>query len=224
MQEYINKYGVPDSKIVLTRLGIDTQFFRPISHVDKLRISLQIPLEDPVILYSGFFTHRKGLEYLGRAMTKIHPTPWLVLTGKWDLSVHQKFYASLGSMSSRVIEAGFVPDERMPDYYSMADLYVSPSLLEGFGLPLIEALSCGTPVVGVDSGAVAEVVGPRGVLVPPADSQALAQAVSCLLSSPMKRKNLARQGRAHVVTNFGLERMVDTYIEAYKHFLYALSS
>ncbi|HBY06629.1 MAG TPA: hypothetical protein DEH22_02125 [Chloroflexi bacterium] len=217
-QAYLRGYNISPNKILLTRNGIDTQFFHPIENTDVIRSSLKIPSTDPVIMYSGFFTPRKGLEYLAQAMQEIQPRTWLVLTGKWDQRFQDQFDTLLGSASSRVIYAGFVPDKEMPSYFSMADLYVSSSLLEGFGLPLAEALACETPVVAANAGAVAEVVGPGGVLVPPGDYHALAQAVSELLANPQKRINLGRLGRDHLIENFSNESMLNAYIEAYKRF------
>lgn len=216
-QEYVAYYKVPDEKIVVARYGVDVDFFRPVK-AQSLRASLNIPPGDLIIMYSGFFTPRKGLEYLALAMKEIHPTPWLVLTGKWTLSVYKKFYAYLGAMRSKVIDVGFVPDERMPDYFSMADIYISPSLLEGFGLPLAESLACGTPVVAADAGAVSEVIGPGGILVPPADPHALAVSITNLFASPTKRKDLAEKGRKHVVEHFSLADMILAYENAYKGF------
>jgi glycosyltransferase involved in cell wall biosynthesis len=118
-----------------------------------------------------------------------------------------------------VIETGFVPDEMMPAYYSLADVYVSPSLMEGFGLPLGEALACGTPVVAFDAGAVAEVVGPGGILVPPRDVKGLAEAVSYLLQNPDIRNSMAAKGRDHIVREFSVSKMLEATLEAYERFL-----
>ena len=218
LQDYRKHYPIPESKSVLTRLGIDAKFFHPVSNTENLRVALNIPPNAPVILYSGFFTPRKGLEYLAQAMQEIQPAPWLILTGKWDDATRSRFLAQLGAARSRFIEAGFVPDDLMPSYFSMADLYVSPSLLEGFGLPLAEALACETPVVCADAGAAAEVVGPGGRLVPPGDASALAQAVSELLSAPEKRRALGKLGRNHIVENFSVETMLQAYLDAYQKF------
>src|SRR5204863_670546 len=113
----------------------------------------------------------------------------------------------VGSAADRVIEAGYVPDEHLPDYYSLADVYVSPSLMEGFGLTLAEALACETPVVAAEAGSVAEVVGPGGILVPPRDPAALADAISGLLQDCELRRELGRRGREHIVREFSIEKM-----------------
>ncbi len=217
--EFINHYGVTPERIVLTRHGIDTDFFCPDLQASlALRTRLGLNAEEPIILFVGFVTPRKGLEYLARALPLVRPLPGLVIVGRWNEKFRSSFLKMLGPAASQVVEAGFVPDEQMPAFYSMADVYVSPSLLEGFGLPLAESLACETPVVAADSGATAEVVRSGGILVPPRDPVALADAVSRLLNDPRLRQTLGTQGREHVSREFHLRGMVDAVLDAYKKF------
>jgi glycosyltransferase involved in cell wall biosynthesis len=219
MENYIQDYHIPKEKVTLTRHGIDTDFFQRNPDTHSLRTQLGILQDEPVLMYSGFFTPRKGLEYLAQAMSTIQPMPRLVLTGRWSEDFRERFFDLLGPAQDQVIEAGFVPDELMPSYFSMADVYVSSSLLEGFGLPIAEALACETPIVAANAGSVSEVAGPGGVLVAPGDATALAAAVSSLLADPARRLELGQRGRAHILQNFSLESMVDTHLEAYRRFL-----
>ncbi len=160
------------------------------------------------------------MTYLARALPLIRPAPQLVLLGRWrNQALREQVKGILGSGWVDVFEPGFVPDKMLPAYYSMADVYVSASLMEGFGLPLAEALACETPVVAVDAGSVAEVVGPGGRLVPPKNPQALADAISELLGDPALRKTLAQAGAAHIRQEFGVEKMVTDTLGAYKQFL-----
>ena len=219
LKAYREHYDIPPEKTGLARHGIDTEFFFRVQDTRALRARWRIRPEEKVIIFSGFFTPRKGLTYLAEAMQAMDPLPRLVLTGRWDSGFRQNFFKSLGGLTTQVVEAGFVPDEELPAYFSMADLYVSPSLLEGFGLPIAEALACGTPAVGADTGSVAEVIGPGGILVPPRDPASLAAAVSGLLRDPAARAELGRKGRSHIVENFSLERMVDSILQGYRRFL-----
>jgi len=218
MESYLQHYRIPPEKVALARHGIDTNFFRPIPDTAALRVKLGLSADDPVLMYSGFFTARKGLEFLAQAIPLISPAPRLVLTGRWTEEFREYFFTLLGPARVQVIEAGFVPDEWMPAYFSLADVYVSSSLLEGFGLPIAESLACETPIVGADAGAVAEVAGPGGILVPPGDVHSLAEAVSTLLSNPAKRRELGQRGRVHVVENFSIETMVEAHLAAYQRF------
>jgi glycosyltransferase involved in cell wall biosynthesis len=91
--------------------------------------------------------------------------------------------------------------------------------MEGFGLTLAEALACETPVVAFEAGSVAEVMGPGGILVPPRNSAALADAISTLLQNPEQRRGLGKIGREHVVNAFGVEAMLRTTLASYERFL-----
>ncbi|MHB0875129.1 MAG: glycosyltransferase family 4 protein, partial [Anaerolineae bacterium] len=95
-----------------------------------------------------------------------------------------------------VILLGYVPPEEAPLWYGAADLFVYPSLYEGFGLPPLEAMACGTPVVAAASSSLPEVVGDAGLLVPPLNVDALADAMSSLLSDIEHRRHLAERGLA----------------------------
>jgi glycosyltransferase involved in cell wall biosynthesis len=219
--EFIKHYRVSPDRISIARHGIDTEFFRRIDDADLLRSKLGIAPYEHVILFAGFITPRKGLKYLATAFPLIHPKPRLIIVGQWKSTAYREEVLHLfGSAKTQVIETGFVPDAQMPEYYSLADLYVSPSLLEGFGLPLAESLACETPAVTTNAGAAAEVVGPGGLLVTPGDSYALANAVSSLLNDPLKRSELGKKGREYIEKNFSLRSMLRSTLEAYEKFIF----
>jgi len=220
--EYIGHYQVPPEKIIKANNSIETDHFRPssVAQLMSLRRKLKLSPTENVILFVGFITPRKGLEFLARALPAIEPLPKLVIVGKWrNPGYRQEVLRLLQPVISQVIEAGFVPDEEMPDYYSLADVYVSTSLMEGFGLPLGEALACETPVVAFDAGATAEVVGPGGILVPPRDVDGLAKAVSRLLQNPEQCKAMGKVGRQYILNEFSVETMLKATLEAYERFL-----
>ena len=89
-----------------------------------------------------------------------------------------------------------MPEEEKPLWYSAADLFVYPSLYEGFGLPPLEAMACGTPVIVADTSSLPEVVGAAGVYVDPHDVEGLAGAMTALLRDPERRHTLAAAGLA----------------------------
>jgi len=102
--------------------------------------------------------------------------------------------------------------------YASAEVAVSPSLFEGFGFPAAEAMACGLPLVAARGGALPEVVGEAGVLVPPADPRALAGALTALLADPERRRCLGEAARRRVLTAFRWEdaarRLGEVYQEA----------
>ncbi len=215
--EFICNYGITPEKIALASHGIDTHFFHRIHATDSLRSQLNIEPNEPILFFAGFVTPRKGLDYLAQALPLVQPAPRLIIAGRWSTGYRARFFSLLGS-AARVVEAGFVPDEQMPAYYSLADLYVSPSLLEGFGIPLVESLACETPVVATDVGSVSEVVGPGGILVPPREPVVLANTISQLLQNSSRRRELGIQGREHVKRHFDVQRMVNDTLHAYQRF------
>jgi glycosyltransferase involved in cell wall biosynthesis len=98
------------------------------------------------------------------------------------------------SLKEDVLFLGYVADEHLPALYCLADLLVFPSLYEGFGLPPLEAMACGTPVITSDSSSLPEVVGEAGLMVPAQDPEALAEAIAMVLADPGLREDLVRKG------------------------------
>lgn len=218
--EFINYYEVDPGRIAIAKHGVDTDFFRPVSNIQEIRDQLGIHSTDAVLLFVGFITPRKGLEYLIGALPMITPRPKLVIVGRWrNRSYRRQVMQLIDPIKDAVIEAGFVCDELMPAYYTLADVFVSPTLLEGFGLPLAEALACETPVVSAEAGSTAEVLGPGGVIVPQRDSRSLAIEISQLLQDGSLRRELGAKGRIHILENFGLEAMINDTLRAYQRFL-----
>jgi MMP alpha-(1->4)-mannosyltransferase len=216
-QEFIRTYGAPPEKIILTREGVDSDFFSPVPDTRVLRDRLGLPSDSPVLLFAGFITPRKGIEVIAQALHRLPPTTVLLLAGTWRNEAYRASVMDLfGDARQRVIETGFVPDSEMPALYSLADLYVSSSLMEGFGLPLAESLACGTPVIAAEAGAVSEVVGPGGILVPSRDPVALAEAINHLLADPGQRAEMGLSGREHIRNNFSQARMVRDVLDAYE--------
>jgi glycosyltransferase involved in cell wall biosynthesis len=216
--EFIRFYGVAAERAIVAPYGTETTFFSPTATAKQLRQRLGIAENEAVLLFVGFVTPRKGLDYLARTLPLIHPKPRLLLAGRWAPDYRARFLQILGPAVDQVVEAGYVPDEQLPDYYSLADVYVSPSLMEGFGLTLAEALACETPIVAAEAGSVAEVIGPGGVLVAPRDPPALARAISNLIQNPELRRELGRRGREHIMREFSVEAMLRATIAGYERF------
>lgn len=218
MDNFRSEYGLPSDSVALTRHGINTDIFYPRGDPRLLKKRFGIPTDEPIILFAGFVTERKGIGYLAKALKNINPKPRLILLGKIDSRYRKQMFDILGTASEQVIEAGFVEDDDMPKYYSMADIYVSTSFLEGFGLPIIESLACATPVVAFSGGAVAESIGPGGKLIEPGNSEAIANTISELLSDPSQRIRLGERGRQYVLENYTVDMMVNAIFDAYTRF------
>lgn len=217
--EFIKHYGVSPDHVAIAPHGVDTQFFQPSNNSGFTRRKLGLSEDERVILFAGFITRRKGLETLAKALPLIKPTPKLLILGQWRSETYRReVFENLRPNEHNVVEIGFAPDDAMPDYYSMADVYVSTSILEGFGLPLAESLACETPVVALKAGSVAEVVGEGGILINENDPATLAEAISALLQNQDRRSEMGKRGRMHITEEFSLEVMLEKTMEAYKRF------
>jgi len=140
----------------------------------------------------------------------------LVIGGELD----QRFPDSVGirirthNISSRVIRLGAIREADLPALYSLADVFVFPSLVEGFGLPLLEAMACGTPVIASTTPAVSEAVGNAALMFDPHDPEQLAIALNRMLTDSALRTALIRQGKERIRA-FTWERVAQNTLRAY---------
>lgn len=177
----------------------------------------------PIVLSVGFLNPRKGIDVLLNAIPKVlrevpEATFWIVGTDpqhRYETEFRRDHPAI---RDDQVKFWGHVPSEALPEYYRQCAVYVSASRYESFGLTFVEAMAHGKPVVGCQAGAVPEVVesGVTGLLVPPDDSGALAQAIVRLLRDPAMRKQFGRAGRERVQQRYSEERMVQDIEALYR--------
>ncbi|MGE5508349.1 MAG: glycosyltransferase family 4 protein [Chitinophagales bacterium] len=172
--------GLPEQKIVVVYEAPEP-CYQPGSFLEATaRVGQTYGLPSPYLLYVGGFSPRKNLTGLLTAYAKVYRdlpgTPALVLAGTLDPAGERLVdrAADLG-LQGKVLFPGFVPLADLPDLYRAARFFVYPSLYEGFGLPPLEAMACGTPVVASRESSLPEVVGNAGLLVDPYDPDALAE-------------------------------------------------
>jgi glycosyltransferase involved in cell wall biosynthesis len=154
-------------------------------------------LPERFILFVGGLTPLKNFGNLLRAFDRIREQipQKLVIVGfsRWKVEKDFKLLDDLGLRDS-VIFPGFIPDEDIPKFYSLADLFVMPSLYEGFGIPVLEAMACGCPVVTTKTGCSPEVAGGGAVLVDPYNPEEMARGMLAVLSDEVLRADLVRKG------------------------------
>ena len=188
---------VPQEKISVIPLGVDTQF-QPVHdphRLEQLRYKYSLPRD--FILYVGMIEPRKNLDtlvdaYLADSLSTRFD---LVLAGGlgWNYSgLLQKIHASGAAHCIRLL--GYIPDSDLPALYTAASAFAYPSLYEGFGLPVLEAMACGTPVVTSSVSSLPEVAGTAALLTDPHDHGALASALRALLSNHNLRAELSARG------------------------------
>jgi len=205
-------FRIPLERFRVVQNGIDTELFRPHPEVrrEANRLIVTNSADSPV----------KGVRYLLEAVASIARKREIALTVIGTPKKHgviEALVRDLG-LGGRIEFAGRVQDRDFPLHYARATLAVVSSIYEGFGLPAGEAMACGTPVITTTGGALPEVVGDAGVLVPPADPRALEKAILALLDDPARREALSRAGRRRILENFtwkhAAEKLVAVYREA----------
>ncbi len=196
-QDLIELYQTPPEKISVLYHGVGPEF-RPVEQSDCLAaVRQKYGLgRQPFILSVGTVQPRKNYQRLIQAFAQIEPDYTLVIAGNrgWTFDSILAEVQKLG-LEQRVFFPNFVAEADLPALYSAASLFVYPSLYEGFGLPALEALACGAPVVASNRSALPEVVGQAGLLVDPLDVTAIAMAMSRVLADEALRQELGRAGR-----------------------------
>jgi len=164
----------------------------------------------------NFQDPNKGSIFLLRAMTLVHPSAHLVVaTG--GLAEPGRFYQNLRELGleGRVEVKLQLTREELVELYATAEVAVSPSVFEGFGFPAAEAMACGVPLVAAAGGALPEVVGDAGQIVPPRDPEAMAAAINLLLRDAALRKHLGAKARDRMLDKFQWQRAADEMTEIY---------
>jgi glycosyltransferase involved in cell wall biosynthesis len=184
---------IPRDKIVAIPLGVD-QRFRPLTAEVIAQTRAHLGLPPRYVLHVGCQVPRKNSRRLLEAwkmVSREHPELCLVLVGAADPVFRD---TGLGRLPPSVVLTGYVADAYLPAVYGGAELFVFPSLYEGFGLPVLEAMACGTPVLTSNATSLPEVAGNAALLVDPRSVESLAEGLHRLLSDSALRDTLARRG------------------------------
>ncbi|MBC7232562.1 MAG: glycosyltransferase family 4 protein [Chloroflexi bacterium] len=212
----------PPERIHVVHCAVDREQFKPLAVPKGSRQKYGLDESQRYILYVGSEDPRKNVGTLIQAFHIVQqqvPSARLIKAGAAYFPAQrqklQKQVAELG-LEGKVLFLDHVPDEDLPLLYNAADVFVLPSLYEGFGLPALEALSCGTPVVAANRASLPEVVGEGGVLVEPMDAEAMAQAMVALLSDPQRRA-AASQAALRQAERFSLQRQAEETLAVYEH-------
>ena len=203
-RDIVAQLGVAPEKIAVVYMGVDLQRFapQPAAIVDAHLASVGV--RAPYVLALGTLEPRKNLAALLQAYALLPPSaPQLVLTGGqgWGDNPLSVIIEQLG-LTKRVHLTGYVADKFLPALYSGAAAFVYPSFYEGFGLPVLEAMACGAPVITSNVSSLPEVAGEAAVLIDPQRPDQLAAALQTLLDSPAQCGALSEAGlaRAHTLS------------------------
>jgi glycosyltransferase involved in cell wall biosynthesis len=209
--------AAPDRTTVIYP-GVESRFL-PIEDEDLLRhVRMRYDLPQRFVLSLGTVQPRKNFVGLMEAFAHLSlPDVSLVIVGGrgWLSDGIYRAAAELG-LHDRARFLGFVDDADLPAIYSMASLFALPSLYEGFGLPLLEAMACGIPVIAADNSSLPEVVGQAGILVGALDTSEWTEAMRHLLTHPAQCRELARDGRTRA-RRFSWRDAAEQLLAVYRH-------
>jgi glycosyltransferase involved in cell wall biosynthesis len=212
--DIVADHGVDPARMAVVPVGVDVDLFRPLPGVR--------PVPGRLITTASADVTMKGLSYLLEALAKIRTErddAHLVVIGRRKPGGRSDEVIRQLGLDDHVEFVTGVPDDRIIELYAEAQLAVVPSLYEGFSLPAIEAMSCGTPLVSTSGGALPEVVGRDGetaLVVPPSDSGALAARLAWALDEPGLRATVGSAGRQRVIDQWSWRHTAERTVEQYR--------
>jgi glycosyltransferase involved in cell wall biosynthesis len=193
-RDVVERFGVPPERIRVVYNGVDHGRFRP-AEVDAEAIARRFGVRHPFVLCLGSLMPWRNAPRLLRAVARVGYGLLFIGRDIWGTDPTARLAAELGWDWARF--AGYVSDPDLPALYAAARVFAYPSLYEGFGIPPLEAMACGTPVVASTAGALPEVLGDAALLVDPYDEDALAQAIQAAAedTGDLRRRGLQRAAR-----------------------------
>lgn len=198
---------------VIPQFGVDPNLFSPPQQPEERDVF--------TVGFAGRIVPEKGLDSLIRALVRF-AGPWrLRILGKGPSIDDLQTLAGLWNHGGSVLFEEAIPSTEMPNWYHQLDVLVLPSVTmpnwkEQFGRVLIEAMACGVPVIGSDSGAIPEVIGGAGLTFPEGDEDALLASITALYDKPQFRQKLAQLGRERVLQRYTQAQIAGETVEVYR--------
>ncbi len=225
-RDVVRLMGVPPEKVEVVYCGIDDAF-HPLAEDQVAAFRSKRGLPDRFILFVGTIEPRKNVTRLIEAFSNLHtctlahlPTCRLanlkLVIGGAKGWFYEDVFARVEELGleGEVVFPGYIPVSELPLWYNAAELFVYPSLYEGFGLPLLEAMACGTPVVTANTSSLPEVVGEAGLMVDPSDVDGLAEAMRQVLGDEALRQQMRERGLKRA-KNFSWTKIAQETVQVY---------
>lgn len=206
-QDICRTYGVEPERIQVIPNAVDIQAFNHQVRADTARLTRAqqwLHLEPPYLMFIGRLERKKNTAGLVAAFARLKQRPQfanlkLLLVGKAGLGIEDvEKIISVEGLQNSVVRPGWLPEADVPALMAGAAVFVLPSYFEGFGIPVLEAMAVGTPVVCSAVTSLPEVVGDAAILVDPHDPQAIASGIESILADPEEAENLRRRGYLRV--------------------------
>ncbi|MBF0211570.1 MAG: glycosyltransferase family 4 protein [Desulfamplus sp.] len=209
-QDISREFAIPQERFITIPNGINTELFRPLEQIKRE--------SNRIIVTNSADTPLKGLYYLLyaiKAISKERPVKLIVIGSPKKDGKVERLIKNL-ELKEIVDFTGRVDERRFIEEYAKATIAVVPSLYEGFGLPVGEAMACKIPVICTTGGALPEVAGDAAEIVPTENSNALKDAIISLLDSPAKREKMAQAGYDRVMKNYTWQATAIKTVQAYR--------
>lgn len=224
-QDIIKHFQIPAEKIEVIYEGVPQRLKKIEDKKELQRMRAQFNITDPFLLYVGQWRKHKNLINLIRAFHLVlrrNPgKPFqLVLVGKQDSTHFPEVVRTIKrlNLTEKVVLTGYIPDEDLSLFYSAAEAFVFPSLYEGFGIPPLEAMRVGLPVVASNASCIPEVLGPAATYFDPLDVEDMAQKMSEVLRSYTLKRKLSEAGKKWV-TRYSYNKMAKQTLDLYRQIL-----
>ncbi|MBI5094186.1 MAG: glycosyltransferase family 4 protein [Candidatus Hydrogenedentes bacterium] len=208
---------VPAERVTVAPMAVDEDFVPMPRESAIAHLKTAYHIEGPFLLFVSTLEPRKNVPTLLRAFARLTDLPHrLVMIGSigWNSDPIFEAIRELG-LEDRIIRPGFVPHLELPAFFCAANAFVFPTLYEGFGLPLLEALTCGCPVVASDNSSVPEVTGGAALTMDAMDIEGIADAVRRVISDTALRESLVARGLEHA-KRFSWPNCAATTLDLYR--------
>jgi len=217
--DLVNYFQVPAARIEVIYNGVSARFRPDITPEEKARVASKLGIPSPYLLFLGGEKPHKNMQNVVRAFAKARRERSLphalVLAGPLPANPARldALIAAL-ELSSTVILGGIVADGDLPALYAGAEAFLYPTLYEGFGLPVVEAMACGTPVLTSSTSALQEIAGGYALLVDPMDVDAIASGIALLATDGKARAEYAELGKRRAF-DFSWDKAAARTLEVY---------
>ncbi|MBM3310864.1 MAG: glycosyltransferase family 4 protein [Candidatus Aminicenantes bacterium] len=217
--DIVGAYGLDAGRVKIVPCGVGPEFFEPSDARRVADVAAKYGLRRPYVLSVSRLNPRKNLDALARAFARFKAAcgrpHTLVIAGKQDFETEKTVAAIRASGTADVVLPGFIADEDLPALYAGAEVFIYPSLFEGVGLPVLEAMAAGAPVITSTTSSLPEIAGEAALKVDPRSEEALAAALARLADDPGLRDELRAKGRARA-RDFSWEAAARRTLEIYR--------